>query len=37
MVQYIFRFLQHETLKFSFILMMRTTRSIKIVDHVVCF
>ena len=36
MVQYIFRFLQHENWKFSFILMMRTTRG-KIVNHVVCF
>ena len=36
MVQYIFRFLQHENWKFSFILMMRTTRG-KIVDLVVCF
>ena len=34
MFQYIFRFLQHETWKFSFILMMRTTRS-KIADYVV--
>ena len=36
MVQYIFHFLQHETWKFSFILMMKTTRS-KIVDRVVFF